>query len=112
MKLHYIFILSLISFTAIADDKVSLSFSVRVKAEIERIFQEGQVRYEYDKDKVLVKVWKDKNISPAEMASLMQAYNTAHDLERKIRLSNDLKAEKFKYTDFPEHIIPFLPAQR
>jgi hypothetical protein len=93
-----------INLPCFANDKTTLDFSIKVKNEIEKIFLEGQQRYEYDKDKNLVKIWKDKNISATDM----QAYNIAHDLERKIKLSNELIGQKYIYTHFPEHISPMI----
>lgn len=90
------------------NDAAVLNFSARVKAEIEKVFVEGRQRYDYDKGNI-VRTWKDKNISTEDMKAYLRAYNFAHDLERKVRLSNDLKAAKYLLTDFPEHVTPIIP---
>lgn len=92
-----------------ATDASVLSFSSRVKNEIERIFREGQMRYDYDMKRNLERTWVDRNISAKDMENLLEAYNIAHDLERKVRLSNELKASKYQFTDFPEHVSPIFP---
>lgn len=103
----YIFICFIIlTNTSFASDVSALSFSIRVQMEVERTFLEGQQRYEYDSKKNLVNTWKDKNISAADMSAYMNAYNIAHDLERKIKLSNELKEQRYIYTQFSEHIAP------
>ncbi len=109
MSIPILFFLIFLNLPCMANDTAALNFSIRVKAEIERAFAEGQQRYDYDINKNVIKSWKDKNISAKDMESYLNAYNIAHDLERKIRLSNELKAQKYIYTDFTEHVFPVLP---
>lgn len=109
MKAQLFFCLFLISFSSFANDSAALNFSIRVKSEIEKTFLEGQLRYDYDGKRELIRTWRDKNISAQDMEAYLKAYSTAHDLERKIRLSNELKAQKYIYTEFSEHVVPVIP---
>ncbi len=109
MKIQLFCSLLFINFSSFANDTATLNFSARVKNEIERTFLEGQQRFEYDGKRNLVRTWRDKNISAQDMEAYLKAYDIAHDLERKIRLSNELKAQKYMYTDFSEHVAPVIP---
>lgn len=77
-----------------------------MKAEIEKILLEGQQRTDYDPSRSPIRTWKDRNISAQDMESYLRAYDIAHDLERKIRLSEALKANGYRHTDFAEHTPP------
>lgn len=107
--LLFITFFSLKAFALGGEDTTEYNFARSVKAEIERIFLEGQPRYDYDQQRGLVKSWKDRNISAQDMESYMKAYNIAHDLERKIRLSGDLNARGYRNVDFSELSPPLMP---
>ncbi|WP_198295386.1 hypothetical protein [Bacteriovorax sp. DB6_IX] len=89
--------------------QTELRFAREVKGQIEETLDKGKLRYEYDPKKNIRIVWRDREISPADYANLMKAYNIAHDIERKVRLQNELKSQDFRHTEFPERKGPSYP---
>lgn len=111
MKLSFL-ILALYSFqTFAALDDAALIYSMKVKAEAEKALSDGVLRFDYDEKRNITRTWRDKNISPKDLESLINAFNIAHDLERKIRLSRELKSSKYIHTDFSERVGPYLPVE-
>jgi hypothetical protein len=108
MKLVLIFLLSSFNFSLLATEANDIQFVQKVKQQIRERFRSGKKVYEYDKG-VLVKTWRNKNMSGADIRDLVLAYKDATEIERRLILKEKLDKKKYIYTEFPEGIKPLLP---